>query len=185
MVIIDCTTNIVYFGPTLMIDQFNFSIYVSGLVILSSQLLAAIFSIFIINHVPRRMLGIITFSICAACSIALIFLWDQDQKETTDVNSNIIVLVFIFYLEFAITCEFDSFMVYINELYPTQVRMIGIGIVKTAGAVILLFQSMIIQACLDSGFRIMILFAGLSILSAVCSFILPETLGKDTPDVID
>ena len=64
-------------------------------------------------------------------------------------------------------------MVYINELMPTQVRIIGLAFIKFFGGVILMVESEIISACLDSGFKVMILFAILAGLCVVASYYLP------------
>ena len=65
-----------------------------------------------------------------------------------------------------------------NELYPAQVRVIGIGMVKTFGGSGLMLSSLIIEACLNSGFRIMILFSALAIVCIICYTGLRETFGK-------
>ena len=71
-----------------------------------------------------------------------------------------------------------------NELYPTQVRIIGVGFINIFGAIIVLVNPEIINACLSSGFRIMIIFAVLAALSIVCSYLLPETFGTTLRDII-
>ena len=45
-------------------------------------------------------------------------------------------------------------------------------------------SSFIIDACLDSGFPIMLLFAILAAVSVILSWLLPETHGKRPPEVI-
>jgi hypothetical protein len=45
-------------------------------------------------------------------------------------------------------------------------------------------ESLIISLCLSLGFKIMILFSVLAVLSIVCSYILPETLGRAPEDMI-
>ena len=48
-----------------------------------------------------------------------------------------------------------------------------------------MFSSFIIDACINSGFPIMLLFAILAAVSIVLSWILPETHGKRPPEVIE
>lgn len=83
------------------------------------------------------------------------------------------MLLLVFVLEFAVTTEFNFFVIYITELYPTQVRVIGNGLVQIFGSAVLLVAEQIISGCFSSGFRIMILFALMAGLSVVCSAFLP------------
>ena len=83
-------------GPTLLLDQFHFDIFISGIVIESSQVFAGFIGYFIIYKVRRRWLGIGTYSIIFFCSFVLMFIWDQDVVKITDISSNILTLVFIF-----------------------------------------------------------------------------------------
>lgn len=80
-------------------------------------------------------------------SFALIFLWDQDSSNVSDVGSNIIILLLVFVIGFAITNEFNFFVVYLNELIPTQIRIIAMAFVKTFGGIVLMVESEIISAC--------------------------------------
>lgn len=76
---IDISINLEYFTPSLMISQFNFSIYINGLVVQSAEFLSGVVSCFIINCIPRRVLAITSFSIVFVCSFILIFIWDQNN----------------------------------------------------------------------------------------------------------
>lgn len=102
-----------------------------------------------------------TFGVVRVCSAVLV--------EVADLGANIAVLVLIFMIGFAMTSEFNCFPVYINELYPKWVRMVSLGFIKAFGTTILLLESYIVNACLYSGFRIMILFAVLAGQSIMCS----------------
>ena len=96
LVIIDVTSDLIFFAPSLMIDQFNFNIYINGLVVQTGQFISGAISIYMITYAPRRLLAIVSFSVVMVCSFALIFLWDQNQEKVTDISSNILVLVLIF-----------------------------------------------------------------------------------------
>lgn len=167
-----------------MLDQFNFSIFINGLVVQSSQLLAGIVTFFIIRKLNRRIVACICFSIILVSATTLAFIWDQDQQQVSDVSSNIIVLIFVFILEFAITVEFNFFIVYINELFPTQVRIIGIGFIEIFGTMVLVGSKSIISLCIEGGIKIMGLFAVMAALCAACSYLLPETKGKQPAETI-
>ena len=79
----------------------------------------------------------------------------------------------IFIFRFAISLEYTYFYVYFNELYPTQIRVLGTGLVATMGGVTVTLAPIIIQLCIDGGFPIMIIFAVLSAVSGFLSSRLP------------
>ena len=114
MMFVDCSVALQYYAPTLMLDQFKLNIFINGLVVESSQLMSSLLSCFIVERVPRRIMTMASFTLILACSLALVFLWDQDQEEATDLVANLTVLVFIFVIQFAITNELNFFVVYIN-----------------------------------------------------------------------
>jgi len=59
-------------------------------------------------------MAIFSFSIIAICSIILVFIWDQSGKAEPGFFSSLIVLLFIFAIEFAISNEFNFYLVYLN-----------------------------------------------------------------------
>ena len=79
----------------------------------------------------------------------------------------------IFIFRFAISLEYTYFYVYFNELYPTQIRVLGTGLVATMGGVTVTVAPFIIEFCINSGFPIMVIFAALSIISGFFSSRLP------------
>jgi len=79
LIIMDFTIDLEYYTPTLMLDQFHFSIFVNGLVIQSSQIFASIISSLLVYRIKRRIFGMISFAVVAMCSFGLIFIWDQDS----------------------------------------------------------------------------------------------------------
>ena len=168
-----------------MLDQFHFSIYINGLVVQLSQIIASIVASFIVFRLKRKLFGLISFGAIVVFAGTLVFIWDQDKDEVGDLGSNVLVLCFIFGIEFAITAEFNFFLVYINELFPTQVRVIGIGMIKTFGGSSLMLSALIISACKSSGFPIMAVFSVLAALSIICLCFLPETFGLMPAEVVE
>jgi len=185
LIILDCVFYLQYLAPTLMLDQFDFNIFINGGAIESAQIFVGFIGYFTIGKMPRRIYGVVSFGIIAACSIALIFIWDQDNTENTELSSNIIVLIFIFFIELTVSNAFNFYAVYLNELYPTQIRIVGIGFIKVFGSITAMVSSQIINACINSGFKIMLLFALLAIISMIIYYLLPETKGKRPPEMIE
>ena len=95
------------------------------------------------------------------------------------------MLVFLFFIELTVSNAFNNYAVYLNELYPTQIRIVGIAFIKMFGAITTMVSSQIIHACISSGFKIMILFTILAGVSIVLYYLLPETHGKRPPEVIE
>jgi len=114
----------------------------------------------------------------------LIFLWNQNGSEDQDIGSSIEVLALIFIFRFAIALEYTYFYVYFNELFPTQIRVLGTGLVSTMGGVMVTLAPIIIEKCTNSSFPIMVIFAILSGASIFISYMLPETLGVPPEDEI-
>ena len=73
---------------------------------------------------------------------------------------------------------------YLLELYPTQIRLIGDSFVQIIGGIAIAFVDFIIDACEDNDFSIMIVFCIFAAVSIAISFMLPETFGKTPPDFI-
>ena len=83
-----------------------------------------------------------------------------------------------------IATEYTFFYVYFNEVYPTQIRVLGTSLVSLMGATVVTVAPEIIDGCIQGGFPIMILFAILSGISMICSWKLPETLNITPPEII-
>ena len=96
LIFVDIVFTLEYFTPVLLLGQFNFGIFINGAAIQSAQVFAAIFGYFTIYKLPRRLEGGVSNLILMICSIVLIFIWDQDQTEVTDIGSNIATLLLIF-----------------------------------------------------------------------------------------
>ena len=139
----------------------------------TAQILAAIFGYIAVTRMKRRVSGMGSFALIAIYAIVLIFVWDQDSKDIDDIWSNLTVLIFIFLIQLTVTNAFNTYAVYLNELYPTQIRVIAIGFVKMFGAVTTMLSEVIVNACLNSGFKIMILFAILGAISVFLYYLLP------------
>jgi hypothetical protein len=86
------------------------------------------------------------------------------------------VLIFLF--ELAISFEFTIFYVYMNEVFPTQARVVGTSVVSLVGEAVVIFSSEIIDLCFLNDFPVMILFSSLSFVCIVISLGLPETFQK-------
>lgn len=169
-----------------MIAQFQFNIFINGIVIGTSSLLSYPFCYFMITKIKRRTLGLACFTIVLLCSSVLIFFWHPKNDEVVQpLSENIGILVAFFIIGFVITVEYIFYEVYLLELYPTQVRLIGGSFATVMGGVTISFADFIIDGCNNAGFSVMIVFCGFSILSLLVSVKLPETWGRTPADFIE
>ena len=173
-----------FFAPVLMIDKFQLNIYVNGAVNGISETLSYPMSYFLIPRVPSKTLSYATFALSAVCAIILIFIWDQDSTEPLEISHSIFLLVLIFFFRFAISIEFGCFMVFYNQMYPTQVRVLGTSLGAFVSGGLLTVIPQILDLCVQAGFKVMIMFTALSILGIVCTIPLDETFGKPPREVI-
>lgn len=72
--IISFMTYAMYYGPALIIDEIGFDIYVSSYLVNLSELVTFVPSFFLIEKIPRRMTGIIMFTIAGVCALLLTFI---------------------------------------------------------------------------------------------------------------
>ena len=87
-----------------MIAQFQFDLYINGLVIGVSSLLAYPFCYFSIAKFKRKTTALTFFSVILVCSFVMIFFWHPRSDEVAQpIAENIGVLVAFFIIGFAIT----------------------------------------------------------------------------------
>ena len=85
-----------FYSPTLMLSQFNFTIFVNGLVVQISQLCAGVMSFIMISRLKRRNVAIVGLVILGICSVVMIFIWDQDKEKVDNIWTNVGVLIMLF-----------------------------------------------------------------------------------------
>jgi len=79
-----------------MLDQFDFSIFINGCAVQSAQIFASIASLFLIPRFKRRLYGMTSLTLIMLSCLTLVFIWDQNKEEVTDIGSNVAVLAFVF-----------------------------------------------------------------------------------------
>ena len=118
-------------------------------------------------------------------SFALIFLWDQNKSEVSNLKDNLIVLILVFAVTAFNSITYNSFVLYMNELLPTQIRVIAIGVIYITGGIAILVIPSMINLCLRFNFPIMIVFTAFAVFSSLAYFRLPETFGQKPPEIIE
>ena len=90
----------------------------------------------------------------------------------------------LFVVIFAISIEYTFFYVYLTELYPSQIRVVGISLITLTSGITLAVTQLIIDKSIESGFSVMIIFCMFAAASIVASFFLPETFQMKPVDMI-
>ena len=140
----------------------------------AASLVATGSTYFFINRFRRKVVAVVTFTIVLICSLVLIWLYrPKAEAQSPALSSNIGILAAIFVITFSITTEWTFFLVYVTELYPTQLRVIGTSLVSMFSAINLAVASFIINGAITSGFSVMIVFSIFAAVSLVLSFFLP------------
>lgn len=173
-ILIANTIFFLFYAPTLMIAQLDLDIFASGLIIGSSSLVAYPFCYFAITRVKRKVMALLSFGLVFVFSLVLVFIWhpQTDEIEVSNLQEAITMILF-FLISFTITSEYIFFDIYVLELYPTQIRVIGTSFVQIIGSIGISFVNFIIDGCEDSGFSIMIVFCIVAALSVAIITKLP------------
>ena len=113
LILVQMTVTFAFYAPALLLAQFKMSLYIGGLVVGMSELISYPLCFLMITRITRKMTAYVCFAITFACSIILIFVWDQGS-DNASLGSSIGVLVLIFIFRFAITIEYTTFYIYFN-----------------------------------------------------------------------
>ena len=104
-----------FYGPVLLLDQFNLSIFINGIVVGLSEVAAYPQCYYLVTRVGRKTIAYAGFGVTYIASMVLLFVWKQGSHDSgADIGSSIAVLILIFIFRYAITVEFTIFYVYLN-----------------------------------------------------------------------
>jgi len=98
-----------------MLNDFQIDIFINGVVLGVSYVVAEIFCYFVIKNVKRRSLVAILMAIILICSFVLIFVYrPKNQGSTIALSGNIGILVAFFIITFCISAEYTFFYIYMT-----------------------------------------------------------------------
>jgi hypothetical protein len=185
LIIVQVAISFIFFAPNLMLNDFQLNIFINGAVLGTSYVLSEIFCYAVVKNFKRKNLAILSMATILVCSIALIFVYrPKTDGEVLPLSGNIGILAALFIITFCVSAEFTYFYIYVSELYPIQIRIIGISLINFTGAIAIALSQQIITSCLTSGFNVMIVFALFAIASVIASLFLPETLDNPAGELI-
>jgi hypothetical protein len=86
-------------------------------------------------------------------------------------------LITVFVMRFAVSLQFQVYIIYLTELYPTQILGIGLSYTAIVGTLPNVFIPELINLCDRYNINIMIFFCITSGIGLTCSNFLRETRG--------
>ncbi|XP_042204348.1 organic cation transporter protein-like [Homarus americanus] len=164
------------FGLTLGAGTFNVNPFLYMTIAGIMELPGTTLLIPLISTYGRKKVTTISFALCA---ISLM----TEPLPSKDYKWLSVTLVMVG--KMTSSCAFSAVFLYASELFPTEIRTQGMSsamMSSRAGAIIAPF----LMSALNSTFpwAITVVFGALSLVAAVSSFPLPETLNTDLPDTI-
>lgn len=169
-----------YYGPALVIDNIGFNIYVSSFVVQVSEIIVYFPLYYYIEKIPRKMAGVILFSISGiSASILLFFVKPKDCDFCFEA---IIELIIIAIFRTSISIYFIINYIYLVEVYPTRARALGCGVASAFGTLGSTVSPIMLGLFQRNELNVNIVFAILAFLGVGIVTLLPETLGKPLED---
>lgn len=179
------STNILYYAPLMLIDQFGFDFYVNGLLINFSELITYTVAYHYVTSIKRRQFILTASVIIFLCALSLIFLHTPSiHPEHCWAPQVLLELALIFLMRIFVSFIFQLLYVYTPELYPVQVVGLGMGLASIAGNLPDIFIPEAVNLLERSGFPMMGLFCVFSCLNFWGSFMLEETFGRAPQDKV-
>lgn len=150
--------------------------YVALLWTTLSEFPGLLFTVIIINYIGRKKTMAVTMF---GFSIFCLFL--------NICTSRSVMIFFLFVARAFISGGFQAAYVYTPEVYPTNVRAIGLGSCSGLARVGAILTPFVAQVMLRTSSVLAIcIYAGVSVIAGVCSLLLPvETRGRSMQDTVD
>ena len=104
----------IYYAPVLMIGSLHFSIYINGLVIGSSSLVAFPFAFYLVAKVNRRTVSVACLTVILVSAFVMSFYWHPKSHEVKQpLAENVGVLIGFFLIGVATAIEYSFIEVYL------------------------------------------------------------------------
>jgi len=121
-----------------------------------------------VSKMKRKTWAYIFFGVATGASFVLMFLYGSQSDFLRGLE-----LLFIFIFRFSVSFEFALFLLYCNELYPAQIRGLGIGISSAIGTIASTGTPLIFGELRKKNFPVMLIFLLFGVISLICSKFLP------------
>ncbi|KAL9985445.1 hypothetical protein ACROYT_G007856 [Oculina patagonica] len=170
----------VYYGLSLSAGEFGGSIYLNFVLTSLVEVPANILVIHNCNRFGRRKTVVVHMIAAAISAVCVSFIpAGTDNKGYIGGRVTLGTLGKLF-----ITTSFNAIYVFSAELFPTVVRNSGMGMVSVASRIGAASSPFVVQMTRINPILPFALMGGLSFIAAVFCWILPETVGKRTAEVM-
>lgn len=172
--------NFMFYGISLNIDQLFGDVYMNVFVSILTEFPAYLVLWWALTHIGRKPSVTVCLSaITLLCVTAIGCEYIPDGKGEMAVT---IISILIRSLAACVNC---SMLCYIGEVFPTKIRQKCMGIIGAVAGVCTMFASLTGRPMKNVWEPLpLVLFAGISLISAIFTQLLPETLGEQLPDTI-
>jgi len=171
----------VYYGLSLSSGEFGGSIYLNFVL---TSLVEIPGNILVIDNCNRfgRKKTTVAYMIAAGISVVAVSLIPHGTNNTGFIAGRVTLGTLG---KMFITTSFDSLYVFSAELFPTVVRNSGMGMVSVASRIGAASSPFVVQMTRINSVLPFAFMGGLSFIGAIICWVLPETLGKRTAEVME
>ncbi|XP_046556209.1 organic cation transporter protein-like isoform X1 [Haliotis rubra] len=173
-----------FFGLSMNVTNLSGNIYLNFFLFIVAEALAYISCFFLMDHVGRKVLLCISLSLTGtACILPLIPVLVADTPEKWAINTLAIIG------NMCASAAMCTVYTFTAELMPTTSRTFGMSMSSICCRVGSLLSPYIVDLTMYISGRFgqilpMLIFGGITILAALLSLLLPETLNKKLPETI-
>ncbi|KAL4485692.1 hypothetical protein ABPG72_010954 [Tetrahymena utriculariae] len=160
-------TYVFYFGSEFALEGVGYSLYLNQAVASFGELIPLLVGVFIIPKIRRQVGSIISNIGCILICLSYSILSDNASQTT-----------FVGLLRVSNGFQFGIFQVFIPELFPTQVRSVGTGIIFGLGNLGSVLAPYIVSQASKIELPNMVLIGLVGVIGFFACFFLEETLNK-------
>ncbi|XP_056141478.1 organic cation/carnitine transporter 2 [Lampris incognitus] len=168
--------NIGYYGLSLNTSNLSGDPFMNSFLSALTEVPAYIMCTYLLNKCPRRAL-LSSFLVIGGGFLLLVQLIPETLHELT--------LALVMIGKFGFTMAFSTVYIYTAEIYPTVLRNMGIGICSSAARIGSITAPYIIFLGTYNKFLPYVIMGGLTVVTSLVNFFLPETFNKDLPETVE
>ncbi|XP_078383615.1 organic cation transporter protein-like [Oculina patagonica] len=172
---------VLYYGLSLSSGEFGGSIYLNFALTSLVEMPSHVLAIDNCNRFGRKKTTV-AFMVIAGVSIVAVSFIPAGTENTAFIAGRVALGMLG---KLFITASFDAVYVFSAELFPTVVRNSGMGMVSLASHVGGACSPFVVQMTRLNAILPFAFMGGLSFIAALLCWVLPETLGKRTPEVME
>ena len=175
------TNTLTYYGLMLTTSKLSGDRYLNNILASLVEFPAVIMQQLLVNRIGRKFL-LISFHGIAGVSLILATLcatFGGDYSWLPYLGS-----VFSFVGRFAITGSFSTVCLYTPELYPTNLRNVGLGMASTVSRIGSMLSPFAITLAEYISWGPAAIFAAMNVIVTLSLLLLPETMGRELPTTV-